>query len=285
MNYPNPTSVQNFSDSAYSASTADASNDWAIEAINVSHRFGVGRGQRIAFANVNLTVKKGEFISIVGPSGCGKSTLLNLIVGFQRPSTGQIIVDGKRVVGPGADRGMVFQKHCLFPWMSVRANIEFGPRMSGINQSERRKIADEILELVGLRDVAKNATYELSGGMQQRAAIERALANRPKVLLMDEPFSALDAFTRERLQDELISLWTRTNTSILFVTHSVDEAVYLGTRIVAMKAHPGEVILDVQVPRNNDQDRSRESYQKDLQLQSLKEQISISLRTTAFRTA
>lgn len=252
-----------------------------IRIINATHRFLGGYGERVAFKNVSLEVEQGEFIAIVGPSGCGKSTLLNLIAGFQQPSSGQILVDEKQVNQPGADRGMVFQKHCLFPWMSVRENVEFGPRMAGVSRTDRRKVADEVLDLVGLRDVAKNATYELSGGMQQRAAIARALANRPKVLLMDEPFSALDAFTRERLQDELISIWQRTNTTILFVTHSVDEAVYLGTRIIAMKAHPGEVILDQAISRSS-QNRDREEYNKDLQLQSFKDHIAISLRTTAF---
>lgn len=215
---------------------------------NVSQVFGTGSDLRQAIADVNLAVQPGEFVCIVGPSGCGKSTLLNLVAGFQRPSSGQVCVDGIAVAGPGADRGMVFQQHRLFPWMSVRENVEFGPKMAGVGGRQRRAASTQILEMVGLHDVRDRAPYELSGGMQQRAAIARALAAQPRVLLMDEPFAALDAMTRERLQEEIVRIWRSTGTTILFVTHSVDEAAFVGSRVVGMSAHPGTIRLDEPVP-------------------------------------
>jgi ABC-type nitrate/sulfonate/bicarbonate transport system ATPase subunit len=157
-------------------------------------------------------------------------------------------VDGARVTGPGADRGVVFQQPRLFPWLSVRRNVEFGPRMARLPATERHRIAQEAIDLVGLSDVADRAPYELSGGMQQRAAIARALGGRPRVLLMDEPFAALDALTRERLQDEVLRIWRATGTTVLFVTHSVDEAVYVGTRVITFSARPGRVLGDVELP-------------------------------------
>jgi taurine transport system ATP-binding protein len=215
---------------------------------SVSQVFGKGRDRRQAIADVSLGVKPGEFVCIVGPSGCGKSTLLNLVAGFQRPSAGIVTVDGIAVDRPGADRGMVFQQHRLFPWMSVRENVEFGPKMAGVGSRQRRAASTQILEMVGLHDVRDRAPYELSGGMQQRAAIARALAARPRVLLMDEPFAALDAMTRERLQEEIVRIWRSTGTTILFVTHSVDEAAFVGSRVVGMSAHPGTIRLDEPVP-------------------------------------
>lgn len=215
---------------------------------NVSQVFGKGSDLRQAIADVNLAVQPGEFVCIVGPSGCGKSTLLNLVAGFQRPSSGQVCVDGIAVAGPGADRGMVFQQHRLFPWMSVRENVEFGPKMAGVGSRQRHAASTQILEMVGLHDVRDRAPYELSGGMQQRAAIARALAAQPRVLLMDEPFAALDAMTRERLQEEIVRIWRSTGTTILFVTHSVDEAAFVGSRVVGMSAHPGTIRLDEPVP-------------------------------------
>jgi NitT/TauT family transport system ATP-binding protein/taurine transport system ATP-binding protein len=211
--------------------------------------YGERRARREALAPVDLDIAPGELLTILGPSGCGKSTLLGLVAGFLRPSSGAVTVDGRLVTGPGADRGVVFQQPRLFPWMSVRRNVEFGPRMAGAGGAERRQTADEALALVGLSDVADRAPYELSGGMQQRAAIARALGGRPSVLLMDEPFAALDALTRERLQDELLRLWATTGTTVLFVTHSVEEAAYLGTRVVTLSARPGRVIADRPLPR------------------------------------
>ena len=214
----------------------------------VSQVFGKGGDERQAIAEVTLSIAPGEFVCIVGPSGCGKSTLLNLVAGFQEPSTGLVAVADSAVIGPGADRGMVFQQHRLFPWMSVRENVEFGPRMAGERKAQRRADAERILDMVGLADVRDRAPYELSGGMQQRAAIARALAAKPRVWLMDEPFAALDAMTRERLQEEIVRIWRATGTTILFVTHSVDEAAFVGSRVVGMSAHPGRIRLDEPVP-------------------------------------
>lgn len=251
----------------------------SLDLIDVTHVFDVGGNSRLAVQDVSLHVDAGEFVSVVGPSGCGKSTLLNILAGFARPWQGQALTDGAPVAGPGADRGMVFQQHRLFPWMSVRHNVEFGPRMAGASRGEATLIAMESLELVGLADVAERAPYELSGGMQQRAAIARALAGRPRVLLLDEPFSALDALTRERLQDELLRIWERSGVTVLFVTHSVDEAVYLSTRVVVMSAHPGEILLDSPMPWLGQDPRHRRS---DPRFGVLREQLSGILRTEAF---
>jgi taurine transport system ATP-binding protein len=204
---------------------------------------GRGRLAVEALADIDLSVPSGEFLVIVGPSGSGKSTLLRIVAGFIAPSHGSVSVGGALVRGPGPDRGVVFQQPRLFPWLSVRGNVEFGLRT--VSRSARRERAAEMLALVGLSDVAELRPYELSGGMQQRAAIARALAPDPRILLLDEPFAALDALTRERLQEELRALWRATGTTVVFVTHSVDEAAYLGTRIVALSARPGRVVLDL----------------------------------------
>jgi taurine transport system ATP-binding protein len=246
----------------------------------VSQVFGAAGHERQALVDVSVDIAPGSFVGLVGPSGCGKTTLLNLVAGFAEPTEGRVLVDGEDVSGPGADRGMVFQQHRLFPWMSVRRNVEFGPRMAGLKAAQRRAIADEQLALVGLTDVADRATYELSGGMQQRAAIARALASRPRVLLMDEPFSALDALTRERLQDELISIWRTTGVTILFVTHSIDEAVYLSSRIVVLSAHPGRVLVDR--PASFSASEGFEHSRRLPAFADLRDDLSTILRTTAF---
>lgn len=248
--------------------------------MDVSHEFDTKLGARVAMSEVSMHVAPGEFVSIVGPSGCGKSTLLSIVAGFQTPSAGHAFIDGAVIAGPGAERGMVFQQHRLFPWMSVRSNVEFGPKMAGVETGERRRITDEVLELVGLSDVAESHTYELSGGMQQRAAIARALAAQPKVLLMDEPFSALDALTRERMQDEVLRIWERTGVTVLFVTHSVDEAVYVGTRVIAMKAHPGRIILDTPTPFA--QAQGIEHRRRQPSFVTMRDELTELLRTTAF---
>ncbi|WP_432923383.1 ABC transporter ATP-binding protein [Microbispora sp. CA-135349] len=203
------------------------------------------RGEQVeALRDLDLDVGPGEFVTIVGPSGCGKSTLLRLVGGFAFPSTGRIAVSGAPVNGPGPDRGVVFQQPRLFPWLNVRRNVEFGLRMGGMPAPRRRERAMELLDLVGLADAAARRPYELSGGMQQRAAIARALAPDPAILLMDEPFAALDALTRERLQEEIRRIWRATGKTVLFVTHGVDEAVYLGTRVIVLSRRPGRIVLD-----------------------------------------
>ncbi|MET3355511.1 ABC transporter ATP-binding protein [Xanthobacter autotrophicus] len=200
-----------------------------------------------AVDRVSFQVRRGEFICLLGPSGCGKSTLLNAVAGFESPYEGEVVVAGKSVTGPGPDRGVVFQQPRLFPWKSVKANVAHGPRMAGKSRAEAGAIADELIEMVGLTRSANALPHTLSGGMQQRVAIARALANRPGILLMDEPFGALDAQTRSVMQESLLRLWAQLDTTILFVTHDIDEAVLLADRVLVMSAGPGRIIRDVAV--------------------------------------
>jgi taurine transport system ATP-binding protein len=216
----------------------------AVAIRGVTKSFVTGGVRRRALQRIDLDLAGGELVALVGPSGCGKSTLLNLIAGFTEPSTGHVLVDGHHVTGPGADRGFVFQQPRLLPWLSVRSNVELGPRFSGARAADRRALAEEMLELVGLAGEGDRPPYELSGGMQQRASIARALAARPRILLLDEPFAALDALTREQLQDELRRIWQATGTTMVLITHSVDEATYVGTRIVALTRGPGRIVFD-----------------------------------------
>ncbi|MEV7431712.1 MULTISPECIES: ABC transporter ATP-binding protein [unclassified Nocardioides] len=211
---------------------------------DVRHHFTVGGAAVPALGPVDLTIDAGELVTIAGPSGCGKTTLLRLLAGFMRPTDGSITVGDAPVRGPAAERGVVFQQPTLFPWLSVRRNVELGPRLRGTGSAERRAAAERYLELVGLQDFAEHRPYELSGGMQQRCQIARVLANEPDIVLMDEPFGALDALTRERLQEELLEIWRSTGRTILFITHSVDEAVFLGSRVLVMSPRPGRIVLD-----------------------------------------
>ena len=225
-------------------SSAGGSRPERIEVQQVTHFFSGDKWSTPAIAGVDLVIEPGEFVCLVGPSGCGKTTLLKLIGGFFTPSEGRVLINGQPVTRPGADRGMVFQAPTLFPWLTVRENVEIGPRMKHMPKRARRTLSDRYLDLVGLADVGGQRPYELSGGMQQRAAIARALANNPAIVLMDEPFGALDALTRERLQQELKQIWKATGKSIVFVTHSVEEAVFLGTRVVVFSARPGRVVYN-----------------------------------------
>ncbi|MHB8619345.1 MAG: ABC transporter ATP-binding protein [Chloroflexota bacterium] len=211
---------------------------------NVSHAYAAGSARVEALAEINLAVDRGEIVVVVGPSGCGKTTLLHMVGGFLRPSQGEIIVNGRPSEGPDADRGMVFQHSTLYPWLTVRQNVEFGPRMRAVPREVRGALALQYLQLVGLEDAQDRRPYELSGGMQQRAAIARVLINQPQLLLMDEPFAALDALTRETMQEELLRVWNKTGSTIIFVTHSVDEATYLGTRVLVMSNRPGAIVAD-----------------------------------------
>jgi taurine transport system ATP-binding protein len=233
---------------------AGGSRPERIDVRGVTHVFGKDKRSTPALAGVDLTVEPGEFVCLVGSSGCGKTTLLKLIGGFFTPTEGSVEINGAPVSGPGADRGMVFQAPTLFPWLTVRGNVEVGPRLAGVSKPERRALSDRYLEMVGLADVADQRPYELSGGMQQRCAIARALADDPAIILMDEPFGALDALTRERLQQELKMIWEATGKSIVFVTHSVQEAVFLSTRVVVLSPRPGRVVYNrpVQLPRQTD---------------------------------
>ncbi|HEV2357665.1 MAG TPA: ABC transporter ATP-binding protein [bacterium] len=212
-----------------------------------------GGGEIAAIDRLSLDVADREIVSIVGPSGCGKSTLLRLIAGLVRPSSGEIRLDGRAVSDPGADRGMVFQSYTLFPWLTVQGNVEFGPRLRGLAEAARRDVATRFIQMVGLAGFEHAYPKELSGGMMQRVAIARALANDPEVLLMDEPFGALDAQTRAFMQELLLDIWQKTPKTILFVTHDIDEALFLGDRVYVMTARPGrfrdEVRLDLPRPR------------------------------------
>jgi NitT/TauT family transport system ATP-binding protein len=205
----------------------------------------------MAVQDVSLRVATGRFVCLLGPSGCGKSTLLNMAAGFIRPSSGRILVDGAPVTGPGADRGVVFQEYALFPWYTVQENVELGPRSKNMPRVERQTRAERFLAMVGLSDHRHKFPKELSGGMRQRAAIARTLANEPPIILMDEPFGALDAQTREALQDQLLEIWAATHTTIVFVTHSINEAVILADEIAILAAQPGQLIhvLSNELPR------------------------------------
>jgi len=211
----------------------------------VERRFIGARGQQtLALRATDLTVRENDFVTILGPSGCGKSTLLRIVAGLDRPSAGEVLLDGRRVEGPGADRGMVFQSYTLFPWLTVQDNVCFGLHERGLPRDEQLRIAQGFIERVGLRGFEHHYPKQLSGGMQQRTALARALANRPRMLLMDEPFGALDHQTRELMQELLLGIWEAERTTVLFVTHDIDEAVFMGSRVVVMSARPGRIKLD-----------------------------------------
>ena len=224
---------------------------YKLQAVDLAKVFDDSkRGSVTAIDHVNLEVKDGEFVMIVGPSGCGKTTLINILGGLNTPSSGQVLLDGRPVEGPGADRGMVFQGYSLFPWLSVQKNVEFGLKMKKVPKDERSQIAKKYIELVGLTGFEQALPKQLSGGMKQRVAIARTLANEPEILLMDEPFGALDAQTRVVMQELLADISKKTKTTILFITHDIDEAVLLGDRIYVMSRRPGTVraVLDVDLP-------------------------------------
>lgn len=220
-------------------------HDLAVTVTGLEHEFRARGGAVRALDRIDLTIEPGELVTLAGPSGCGKSTLLRLVAGLEQPTAGTITVGDRPVTAPGVERGVVFQQPTLYPWLDVRGNVALGPKLRGIGRDERRELADRYLELVGLADFAGHRPYELSGGMQQRAQIARVLANDPDIILMDEPYGALDALTRERLQEELLTIWRATGKTILFITHSVEEAVFLGTRVLVMSPRPGRIVLDV----------------------------------------
>ena len=231
---------------------------------NVARSFRSPQGGRVdALANVNFEIEDafskegrdiGEFRVLLGPSGCGKSTLLRLIAGLDRPDSGEVLVNDHTVEGPSRDRGMVFQKYTSFPWLNVADNIEYGLRINGVSSEKRGEIVSQLIQAVGLTGFEKAYPETLSGGMQQRVAIARTLALRPSVILMDEPFGALDAQTRSEMQQLLLRVWDETASTILFVTHDVEEAIYLADRIFIMSAHPGTIVEDVQVPFDRPRD-------------------------------
>ena len=216
---------------------------------NISMRFSLPNGGTVnALSDVSLQVPPGELLSVLGPSGCGKTTLLNILAGFLTPTEGKVTLDGARVTGPGPERGMVFQQGALFEWMNVRKNVDFGPRMKGMPQQERNRVTDHLLESVGLAGFADKSVYELSGGMQQRVALARCLANGPDLILMDEPLGALDALTREKMQELVLKLWKETRKTIVLITHSVEEALLLGQRLIVMAPRPGRIFKEFRLP-------------------------------------
>ena len=217
---------------------------------NVVKKFNTRKGEVTALNGVNLDIKENEFICVVGPSGCGKSTLLSIIAGLAEPTDGMVYVDGEKVEGPGKDRGVVFQQYALFPWLTVRKNVEFGLKLQGKSKEECREIAEHYLKMVDLLQFADSYPKELSGGMKQRVAIARAYAVNPKVLLMDEPFGALDAQTRTQLQSELLETWEKEQKTCFFITHDVEEAIILAQRVIVMSARPGRIkdIIDINIP-------------------------------------
>lgn len=221
----------------------------SVRGVNKSFTSASGQ-QHVAVHNVNLEVGEGEFVSIIGHSGCGKSTLLRMVAGLESCEHGAIELDGQRVAGPAAERGLVFQEYALFPWRTVRENIGFGLELRDVPSQEIESTVSRFVEMIGLKSFEHSLPWELSGGMRQRVAIATVLANNPKMLLMDEPFGALDAQTRLTMQTELSRIWEETRKSVLFITHSVDEAVYLSQRVVVMKARPGEIkeIVDIDLP-------------------------------------
>ncbi|GAA3126311.1 ABC transporter ATP-binding protein [Streptosporangium carneum] len=225
-------------------------NSKKISFQGVSKSFALKDTEFAALSDVSLDIADREFVTVVGPSGCGKSTLMGMAAGLVEPGTGQILIDGRPVAGPGPDRGVIFQQYALFPWLTVRKNVEFGLKLSPISPEERRERAQRAIELVGLTDFADALPKTLSGGMKQRCAIARAYAVNPEVLLMDEPFGALDALTRVQLQDQLLRTWSQERRTVMFITHDVDEAVYLANRVVVMAARPGRIykVIDVDLP-------------------------------------
>jgi NitT/TauT family transport system ATP-binding protein len=225
-----------------------------IRVRGLSRTFVAAGRETPALSGIDLEVAEREFVCLLGPSGCGKSTLLNIVAGFLRPSAGEVLVGGRPVTGPGADRGVVFQEYVLFPWLTVADNVEFGLSLKGTPSAERRAIVARYLDLVGLGAHAEKFPVQLSGGMKQRVAIARALANNPEIILMDEPFGALDAQTREVLQDELGRIQRVEHKTVLFVTHSIREAVYLADRVVVMTSAPGRIkqIFTIKLPEIRD---------------------------------
>jgi ABC-type nitrate/sulfonate/bicarbonate transport system ATPase subunit len=227
---------------------------------DVNKVFQMGAEQIEALRSVDIVIDKGEFVCLIGASGCGKSTLLRIIAGFEQPTSGQIDIYDHPVTGPGSDRGMVFQDYALFPWLTVRQNIAFGPQQKGLEAAKVHEITDEYLNMVGLAPFAGRFPSQLSGGMKQRVAIARVLANEANILLMDEPFGALDALTREQLQDELLQIWARTGVTVIFVTHSVEEATLLADRVVVMTAGPGRIETDIPIRLERPRDVSSPGF-------------------------
>ena len=227
---------------------------------DVTKVFAAGADRIEALHHIDVTIAQGEFVCLIGASGCGKSTLLRIVAGFEAPTSGQVRVRDRPITGPGSDRGMVFQDYALFPWLTVRENIGFGPKQKGMARERMREITDRYLDLVALTRFADRFPHQLSGGMKQRVALARVLANDADILLMDEPFGALDALTREQLQTDLLQIWARSRFTVIFVTHSVEEATLLADRVLVMTAGPGRVQSDLPVPLTRPRDVSAPDF-------------------------
>ena len=227
-----------------------------ISVQGITKTFPLGNEDFVALDNVSLDIDDNEFVTVVGPSGCGKSTLMNILAGLEDPTSGKALVDGKSVSGPSPERGVIFQQYALFPWLSVRKNVEFGLATAHVSKAERRERAEYFIRMVGLEQFADALPKMLSGGMKQRCAIARAYAVNPSILLMDEPFGALDALTRVKLQEQLLETWSKEKRTVMFITHDVDEAVFLANRVVVMAANPGRIYdvvdVDLSYPRTED---------------------------------
>jgi NitT/TauT family transport system ATP-binding protein len=244
-----------------------------LEVKGLSKSFPCPQGEVTALRDISFKTHRREFVCVIGPSGCGKSTLIRILAGLEAQTSGDVLLDGEHVEGPCADRGMVFQGYTLFPWLTVKKNVMFGPECNGHGKHQAEREAMQWLELVGLTKFADNYPHQLSGGMKQRVAIARALANQPRILLMDEPFGALDAQTRAKMQSHLLDIWKNIDITILFITHDLDEAIFLADRILVLKANPGEVqeMIEVPVPRprNGEHRTSREFLATKARLEEL----------------
>ncbi|EOD01226.1 ABC transporter ATP-binding protein [Caldisalinibacter kiritimatiensis] len=223
-----------------------------IDIQNLKFEYGTNVNKILALDNINLQLRKGEFLCVLGPSGCGKSTLLKLIAGYMKPTSGVCLMEGKPITGPDWNRGVVFQSPTLYPWMNVRENVEFGPKMRGVSSKEIEQITTHFLEQVKLNGFGDKATFELSGGMKQRVALARVLANYPEMILMDEPFGALDALTRGNMQTLIRDIWKENNSTIFLITHDIDEALSLGTRVVVMSKRPGKILKEFNINFTNE---------------------------------
>ncbi|WP_232698092.1 ABC transporter ATP-binding protein [Brevibacillus daliensis] len=226
---------------------------------NVGKIFSTKGGEVVALDQTSFSVMNGEFVTILGPSGCGKSTILRVVAGLEEPTSGHVFLDGKEIKGPGPDRGMVFQSYTLYPWLTVKDNITFGLQLKGISKKEQDEIAHHYLDIIGLTGFDKHYPIQLSGGMKQRVAIARALANEPEILLMDEPFGALDAQTRSIMQEILLKVWEESKKTILFITHDVEESIFLGDSIYVMTARPGRLKKNIKVPLPRPRDYQNKS--------------------------
>jgi NitT/TauT family transport system ATP-binding protein len=254
-----------------------------LQAIDVNKTFGGGRDKVVAIENLNLGVAENEFTVLVGPTGCGKSTFLYLVAGFEKPTSGQILLDGKLIKEPGPDRGFVFQEFVLYPWRTVLRNVTFGLEIAGIKKEEAKKKAMRYIRMVGLEGFEGKYPHTLSGGMKQRVGIARALAYDPEVLLMDEPFGSLDAQTRKIMQGELVRIWEEMEKTVIFVTHSVVEAAYLADKIVVMTARPARVkgVIDVDLPRPRDYTGRKYLGVRKKVLDLLEEEVAKTLKRSA----